>query len=206
VSCTSGQSSFKEVAGLTALYATGADGVRRMWRVAGGEVAAGEWARVNATEPGISFYIDAEGVSLEGVPAEQAGGGVGAGRRLLGVDDKTGAACSDCSDYDWQCGCTVDSDCAAGNARGDAVPAAATCVSGQCQAGSSDGLAGSACSMNTYGAAPRPQSTKKAGSCSENFFGEAICAGGGTESTYTYVQPYVNANKGINDPGYYVYR
>ena len=78
MSCTSWQSSFKEVAGLTALYATGADGVRRMWRVAGGEVAAGEWARVNATEPGISFYIDAEGVSLEGVPAEQAGGGVGA--------------------------------------------------------------------------------------------------------------------------------
>jgi hypothetical protein len=71
--------------GLTALFATGADGVRRMWRVAGAEVAAGEWARVNATEPGVSFYITAEGVSLEGVPAEQAGGAAaaGAGRRLL---------------------------------------------------------------------------------------------------------------------------
>jgi hypothetical protein len=35
------------MAGLSVIYATGADGVRRMWRVAGVEVAAGEWARVN---------------------------------------------------------------------------------------------------------------------------------------------------------------
>ncbi len=49
------------LAGLAAFYATGADGVRRMWRVAGAEVAAGAWARVNATEPGVSMYIDAEG-------------------------------------------------------------------------------------------------------------------------------------------------
>jgi hypothetical protein len=79
------------MAGPTAIFVTGADGVRRMWRVAGVEVAAGEWARVNATEPGVSFYIDAAGVSLEGVAAEQAGGTAGGvGCRLLdkqyGVD------------------------------------------------------------------------------------------------------------------------
>jgi hypothetical protein len=60
------------LAGLTEFYTTGADGVQRMWRVAGVEVAAGKWARVNTTEPGVSLYIDAEGASLEGVPAEQA--------------------------------------------------------------------------------------------------------------------------------------
>ena len=80
------------MAGPTAIYATGADGVRRMLRVAGVEVAAGEWARVNATEPGVSLYIDAEGVSLEGVPVEQAGGIVaGSGRRLL--ENKLGGVC-----------------------------------------------------------------------------------------------------------------
>jgi hypothetical protein len=62
------------LAGLTEFFSTGADGVQRMWRVAGVEVAAGRWARVNTTEPGVSLYIDAEGAALEGVPAEQAAG------------------------------------------------------------------------------------------------------------------------------------
>ena len=60
------------LASLTEFFTTGADGVLRMWRVAGVEVAAGEWARVNTTEPGVSLYIDAAGAALEGVPAEQA--------------------------------------------------------------------------------------------------------------------------------------
>jgi hypothetical protein len=88
-----------------AFYATGADGVRRMWRVAGTEVAPGAWARVNAAEPGVSMYIDAEGVSVEGVPAEQAGGGAaGAGRRRL-LDGGTGqgVGCSDCQNAGCQC-------------------------------------------------------------------------------------------------------
>jgi hypothetical protein len=59
------------LAGLTEFFTAGADGVLRMWRVAGVEVAAGKWARVNTTEPGVSLYIDAAGASLEGVPAEQ---------------------------------------------------------------------------------------------------------------------------------------
>ena len=62
------------LAGLTEFITTGADGVQRMWRVAGVEVAAGKWARVNTTEPGVSLYIDAAGALLEGVPAEQAAG------------------------------------------------------------------------------------------------------------------------------------
>ena len=62
------------LAGLTEFFTTGADGVQRMWRVAGVEVAAGQWARVNTTEPGVSLYIDAAGATLEGVPAEQAAG------------------------------------------------------------------------------------------------------------------------------------
>ena len=60
------------LAGLTEFYTNGTDGVLRMWRVAGVEVAAGKWARVNTTESGVSLYIDAEGIALEGVPADQA--------------------------------------------------------------------------------------------------------------------------------------
>jgi hypothetical protein len=64
----------QSMAGLTEFFTTGADGVIRMWRVAGVEVAAGKWARINTTEPGVSLYINAEGAALEGVPAEQAAG------------------------------------------------------------------------------------------------------------------------------------
>ena len=82
------------LAGLTEFYTNGADGVQRMWRVAGVEVAAGKWARVNTTEPGVSLYIDAEGMSLEGVPADQAGGTAAAGRRRLLGNYYGGATCT----------------------------------------------------------------------------------------------------------------
>ena len=105
------------LAGLTTIFTTGADGVRHAWRVAGVDVAAGEWARVNTSEPGVSLFVDAEGVSLEGAGAGAEGGegAAGAGRRrLLGVDDN-GAACAGCKGP-CKCGgigspCTANADC-----------------------------------------------------------------------------------------------
>jgi hypothetical protein len=124
------------MAGLTAIYATGADGVRRMWRVAGVEVAAGAWARVNASEPGVSLYIDAEGISLEGVPAEQGGDATGAGRRLLGG---TGIS-RGC--FSWGNTCTCGSgvlcdcsNCANCDAPEDECRAADTCARNACTKG-----------------------------------------------------------------------
>jgi hypothetical protein len=103
------------LAGLTTVFTTGADGVRHAWRVAGVDVAVGEWARVNTTEPGVSLYVDAEGVSLEGAGAEGGGGVGGAGRRRLLGFTAQGAACNGCSG-DCICGgidskCTAKSDC-----------------------------------------------------------------------------------------------
>jgi hypothetical protein len=113
------------LAGLTALYATGADGVRRMWRVAGVEVAAGEWARVNASEPGVSFYITAEGVSLEGVPAEQAdGGAAGAWRRRLLSEGEPQASCM-CGAG--ECDCSACGECVALECQ------TATCINKVCE-------------------------------------------------------------------------
>jgi hypothetical protein len=109
------------LAGLTTVFTTGADGVRHAWRVAGVDVVAGEWARVNTTEPGISLYINAEGVSLEGAGAEGGGGMAGAGRRrLLGEDSNTQLACAGCTGT-CQCGlkkkCKADTDCTYGGDR-----------------------------------------------------------------------------------------
>jgi hypothetical protein len=152
------------LAGLTALYATGADGVRRMWRVAGAEVAAGAWARVNTTEPGVSLYIDAEGVSFEGAPAEQAAGGAAAGagrRRLLEsfeTDSSTGATCA--------CGssaaCICCGNCGAlypaiAGCRGEPI-----CVNGLCRPGA---LAASGMLCNIYACAENCATVYPATSC-----------------------------------------
>jgi hypothetical protein len=99
------------LAGLTEFYTNGTDGVRRMWRVAGVEVAAGKWARVNTTEPGVSLYIDAAGASLQGVPAEQADDDAnlqalcapGIGDACIAGRLKKELGCGDKSCTSWRC-------------------------------------------------------------------------------------------------------